>query len=100
MAKYALCGENGAGKSTLMKILSGVYPYGTYSGDIIIDGKEQRFNNIASSEAAGIAIINQELSVVKQLTIGENIFLVMSQIDMELSIGISYTTKQKNGCQR
>ncbi|NLC52870.1 MAG: xylose ABC transporter ATP-binding protein [Firmicutes bacterium] len=72
---HALCGENGAGKSTLMKILSGVYPYGTYSGDIIIDGKEQRFNNIASSEAAGIAIINQELSVVKQLTIGENIFL-------------------------
>jgi D-xylose transport system ATP-binding protein len=72
---HALCGENGAGKSTLMKILSGVYPYGTYSGEIIIDGEEQRFNNIASSEAAGIAIINQELTVVKQLTIGENIFL-------------------------
>src|SRR5690606_24200673 len=72
---HALCGENGAGKSTLMKILSGVYPYGTYSGEIIIDGEEQRFHNIASSEAAGIAIINQELTLVKQLTVGENIFL-------------------------
>ncbi|NLY91841.1 MAG: xylose ABC transporter ATP-binding protein [Firmicutes bacterium] len=72
---HALCGENGAGKSTLMKILSGVYPYGTYDGAIIINGEEQRFNNIASSEAAGIAIINQELTLVKQLTVGENIFL-------------------------
>lgn len=72
---HALCGENGAGKSTLMKILSGVYSYGTYDGAIIINGEEQRFNNIASSEAAGIAIINQELTLVKQLTVGENIFL-------------------------
>lgn len=72
---HALCGENGAGKSTLMKILSGVYPYGTYTGDIFINGQLQRFHDIAASEAAGIAIINQELSVIKQLTIGENIFL-------------------------
>jgi D-xylose transport system ATP-binding protein len=72
---HALCGENGAGKSTLMKILSGIYPCGTYSGDILINGKIQRFPNIKASEEAGIAIINQELSVIKQLTIGENIFL-------------------------
>jgi ABC-type sugar transport system ATPase subunit len=72
---HALCGENGAGKSTLMKILSGVYPYGTYTGDIFINGQIQRYHNIKESEEAGIAIINQELSLVKYLTIGENIFL-------------------------
>ncbi len=72
---HALCGENGAGKSTLMKILSGVYPVRTYTGEIYINGALQSFNNIRESENAGIAIINQELSVIKQLTIGENIFL-------------------------
>lgn len=72
---HALCGENGAGKSTLMKVLSGVYPYGSYSGEIYINNQLQRFNNIKASEEAGIAIINQELSVIKQMTIGENIFL-------------------------
>ncbi len=72
---HALCGENGAGKSTLMKILSGVYPYGTYSGEILINGAPQCFHTIKDSEAAGVAIINQELSVIKQLNIGENIFL-------------------------
>lgn len=72
---HALCGENGAGKSTLMKVLSGVYPYGTYSGDILVDGKEQRFHDISESESAGVAIINQELTVIKTLTVGENIFL-------------------------
>lgn len=72
---HALCGENGAGKSTLMKILSGVYPVGTYTGEIYINGELQSYNNIRESENAGIAIINQELSVIKQMTIGENIFL-------------------------
>jgi ABC-type sugar transport system ATPase subunit len=72
---HALCGENGAGKSTLMKILSGIYPYGTYSGDIIINGRIQQFHSIKDSENASIAIINQELSVIKNLNIGENIFL-------------------------
>lgn len=72
---HALCGENGAGKSTLMKVLSGVYPFGTYTGDIYINGQLQRFHDIRASEEAGIAIINQELSVIKQMTIGENIFL-------------------------
>jgi ABC-type branched-subunit amino acid transport system ATPase component len=55
---HAICGENGAGKSTLMKVLSGVYPYGTYDGDIVLYGEEQRFKDIAASEAAGIAIIH------------------------------------------
>ena len=72
---HALCGENGAGKSTLMKVLSGVHPYGSYTGEILIDGIPQCFPNIKASEEAGIAIINQELSVIKQLNIGENIFL-------------------------
>jgi D-xylose transport system ATP-binding protein len=72
---HALVGENGAGKSTLMKVLSGVYPFGTYSGDIIVAGETKRFSNIREAEEAGIAIIFQELSLVKELTVGENIFL-------------------------
>jgi putative multiple sugar transport system ATP-binding protein len=72
---HAICGENGAGKSTLMKVLSGVYPYGTYSGDIIYQGEEVRFSNIRSSEQAGIVIIHQELALVPLLSITENIFL-------------------------
>jgi len=72
---HALVGENGAGKSTLMKILSGVYPYGTYSGDIIFKGKIRQFNTIKDSEQAGIAIIYQELALIKQLSVCENIFL-------------------------
>lgn len=72
---HALVGENGAGKSTLMKVLSGVYPFGTYSGKILINGQEQRFNKISDSENAGVAIIYQELALVKQLTIAENIQL-------------------------
>ncbi|MFA6078802.1 MAG: xylose ABC transporter ATP-binding protein [Candidatus Omnitrophota bacterium] len=72
---HALVGENGAGKSTLMKILSGVYPHGTYSGQIVINGSEKRFRSIKESEDASIAIIYQELALVKQLTIVENIML-------------------------
>jgi D-xylose transport system ATP-binding protein len=72
---HALVGENGAGKSTLMKVLSGVYPVGTYTGDILINGEVKEFRGIRDSEAAGIAIIFQELSLVKELTVGENIFL-------------------------
>src|SRR6266404_3043434 len=72
---HALVGENGAGKSTLMKILSGFYPYGTYEGDIVLDGKVQKFNRIRDSEHAGIAIIYQELALVKHMTIAENLFL-------------------------
>ncbi|SCY37802.1 xylose ABC transporter ATP-binding protein [Alkaliphilus peptidifermentans] len=72
---HALVGENGAGKSTLMKVLSGVYPYGKYTGQILINGVEQRFNTIKDSEAAGVGIIYQELTLVKQMNICENIFL-------------------------
>lgn len=72
---HALVGENGAGKSTLMKVLSGVYPSGTYGGEIVVDGQIQQFKNIRDAENAGVAIIFQELSLVKELTVGENIFL-------------------------
>jgi ABC-type sugar transport system ATPase subunit len=72
---HSLVGENGAGKSTLMKTLSGVYPFGTYGGDIVIDGNVRQFKTIRDSEHAGVAIIFQELSLVKELTVGENIFL-------------------------
>ena len=72
---HSICGENGAGKSTLMKVLSGVYPHGTYRGDIVFQGHESRFKDIGSSEAAGIVIIHQELALIPQLSITENIFL-------------------------
>jgi putative multiple sugar transport system ATP-binding protein len=72
---HCLVGENGAGKSTLMKVLSGVYPYGSYEGDIVLEGAVQRFGGIADSETAGIAIIYQELALVPELSIYENIFL-------------------------
>src|SRR3954449_11092852 len=72
---HALVGENGAGKSTLMKVLSGVYPHGSYDGDIIYDGEPRRFRNINDSEALGIIIIHQELALIPLLSIAENIFL-------------------------
>ena len=72
---HAICGENGAGKSTLMNVLSGIYPYGTYTGDIVYDGEICKFQTIRDSEAKGIVIIHQELALVPLLTIGENMFL-------------------------
>ena len=72
---HALVGENGAGKSTLMNVLSGIYPYGTYEGDIIYNGKVCKFNNIKDSEKLGIVIIHQELALVPEMTIGENMYL-------------------------
>ncbi len=72
---HALCGENGAGKSTLMNVLSGIYPYGTYGGDIVYDGDICNFQTIKDSEAKGIVIIHQELALVPLLSIGENMFL-------------------------
>ncbi|SFA72885.1 putative multiple sugar transport system ATP-binding protein [Cohnella sp. OV330] len=71
---HCLIGENGAGKSTLMKVLSGVYPHGTYSGDIVFDGKVQTFAKISDSVKTGIAIIYQELALFPDLTVYENIF--------------------------
>jgi D-xylose transport system ATP-binding protein len=72
---HALVGENGAGKSTLMKVLSGVHESGTYGGEIHVEGELKQFQNIREAENAGTAIIFQELSLVKELTVGENIFL-------------------------
>ena len=72
---HALVGENGAGKSTLMNVLGGVYPFGTYEGDILVDGQVQRFNSVRASEEAGIAVVHQELSLVPEFSIAENIFL-------------------------
>jgi putative multiple sugar transport system ATP-binding protein len=72
---HALVGENGAGKSTLMKVLSGVYPHGSYEGGIYFQGSERQFKTIADSERAGIIIIHQELALVPLLSITENIFL-------------------------
>jgi putative multiple sugar transport system ATP-binding protein len=72
---HAICGENGAGKSTLMNVLSGVYPYGSYSGTITFDGKECKYKTINDSEADGIVIIHQELALSPFLSIAENIFI-------------------------
>ena len=72
---HAIVGENGAGKSTLMKVLSGVYPHGSYEGEILFRGAPARFSGIADSEALGIIIIHQELALVPLLSIAENVFL-------------------------
>ncbi|MFC8734388.1 multiple monosaccharide ABC transporter ATP-binding protein [Luteimicrobium sp. NPDC057192] len=72
---HAICGENGAGKSTLMKVLSGVYPHGTYDGEIYYQGDLMEFKDIRSSEQVGIVIIHQELALIPELSITENIFL-------------------------
>ena len=72
---HALVGENGAGKSTLMNVLSGLYPYGSYTGDIVYDGEVCRFSKIRDSESKGIVVIHQELALVPYMTIGENMFL-------------------------
>lgn len=72
---HALVGENGAGKSTLMKVLGGVYPHPEYGGELVLEGKPVRFSGVRDAERAGIAVIYQELSLVKEMTVGENIFL-------------------------
>src|SRR5271156_3011595 len=70
---HALCGENGAGKSTLIKTLSGIWPYGSYEGEILMSGKPQRFAAIADSERAGLSVIHQELALVPEMTVAENV---------------------------
>lgn len=72
---FSVCGENGAGKSTLMNVLSGVYPYGSYEGDIVYNGKVVQFKTIRDSEEQGIVIIHQELALVPYMSIAQNIFL-------------------------
>ena len=90
-----LVGENGAGKSTLMKVLSGVYPHGQYTGDILINGEVQKFGNIRDSERMGVAIIYQELALFPELTIYENIF-VGHEISNASMIDWNETIKQAN----
>jgi putative multiple sugar transport system ATP-binding protein len=72
---FSICGENGAGKSTLMNVLSGVYPHGTYEGDIVYNGETCKFRTIRDSEEKGIVIIHQELALVPYMSIQENLFL-------------------------
>jgi putative multiple sugar transport system ATP-binding protein len=72
---HAICGENGAGKSTLMKVLSGVYPFGSYTGEIVFENEVKKFSTIRDSESQGIVIIHQELALSPHLSIAENIFL-------------------------
>src|SRR3984893_15482629 len=72
---HALVGENGAGKSTLIKILAGVYPHPEYGGEIFLDRAERRFTSVRDAENARIAVIYQELSLVKDMSVAENIFL-------------------------
>ena len=90
---HCLVGENGAGKSTLMKVLSGVYPHGDYSGEIVLNGQPQRFNNIRDSEHAGIGIIYQELALVPEMTVYENIFLG-NEIRKGMRVDWNETVKQ------
>lgn len=80
---HALCGENGAGKSTLMNVLSGVYPYGTYKGDIIYKGETCQFHKIKDSEHKGIVIIHQELALSPYLSIAENVFMSNEQTSVK-----------------
>jgi D-xylose transport system ATP-binding protein len=77
---HALVGENGAGKSTLIKIIGGVYPYGSYGGQVLIDGREVHFHSVHDSEGAQVQIIHQELSLVNQMTVAENICLGSEQM--------------------
>ncbi|HVR43582.1 MAG TPA: ATP-binding cassette domain-containing protein [Thermoanaerobaculia bacterium] len=72
---HALVGENGAGKSTLMKVLSGIYPWPSYGGEIVVEGTPRRFGGVRDAEQAEIAVVHQELSLVQELSIGENILL-------------------------
>src|SRR5512136_2916528 len=90
---HCLVGENGAGKSTLMKVLSGVYPHGDYSGEIIFNGQELRFRGIRDSEKAGIAIIYQELALVPEMTVYENIFLG-NEIHSGITVNWNETVKR------
>lgn len=91
---HALCGENGAGKSTLMNVLSGVYPFGSYEGDIVYDGKVCKFHNIKESEAKGVVIIHQELALSPYLSVAENVFLGNEQTSVRGVINWTETRKK------
>jgi len=90
---HCLVGENGAGKSTLMKVLSGVYPHGDYSGDILLQDQPQKFKGIADSEKAGIGIIYQELALVPDMTVYDNI-LLGHELKAGLTVDLNETIKK------
>lgn len=90
---HCLVGENGAGKSTLIKVLSGVHPYGSYEGEIYLEGELQTFHNTHDSEEAGIAVIYQELALVPEMTVYENVFLG-HEIRNGLNVDINETIKR------
>lgn len=90
---HALCGENGAGKSTLMNVLSGVYPHGTYDGDIVYKGETCKFHQIKDSENKGIVIIHQELALSPYLSVAENVFMGNEQTRMR---GVINWTKTRS----
>lgn len=92
---HALCGENGAGKSTLMNVLSGIYPYGSYSGDIIFNSNVCHFKEIKDSEKLGIVIIHQELALIPYLSIAENVFLGNEQAKTGIINWNQTTTRTK-----
>ncbi|MBO6111692.1 MAG: ATP-binding cassette domain-containing protein [Lachnospiraceae bacterium] len=91
---HGLCGENGAGKSTLMNVLSGVYPYGTYSGDIVYKGEVCKFKDLKESEAKGIVIIHQELALSPLLSVAENVFIGNEQTSIKGVIDWTETRKK------
>src|SRR3972149_479477 len=72
---HAICGENGAGKSTLIKVLSGIYPVGSYEGSVDLFSQTAQFHSISDAQKAGIAVIYQELALIREMTVSENIFL-------------------------
>lgn len=92
---HALCGENGAGKSTLMNILSGVYPYGSYGGEVYYDGELCKFRNVRESEKKNIAIIHQHLALFPALSIAENMDCVLH--DKTPQAGDAFETTFNNG---
>ena len=91
---HAICGENGAGKSTLMNILSGVYHFGTYNGDIVYNGETCKFHNIKESENKGIVIIHQELALSPLLSVAENVFIGNEQTSVKGVVDWAVTRKK------
>lgn len=71
---HAICGENGAGKSTLIKILSGIHPSDSYEGVVRLYGNPLNFQSTSDASKAGIAVIYQELALIREMTVAENIF--------------------------
>ena len=91
---HAICGENGAGKSTLMNILSGVYHFGTYDGDIVYNGEVCKFHSIKESEHKGIVIIHQELALSPLLSVAENVFIGNEQTSIKGVVDWAVTRKK------